>query len=355
MCDAFYAHNFNMYPIIRPESMEYHLPSDTSAFEAASHKRWKRFVGRDMSLFDRFFTFRRSATRVTVPLSAFGMHALSASIWIRQSELRQRYLTNTSTNDDAVVFESCKFQAGDPDVKAVGILLLQFYSAIQNATQPANPNFSASWNNLCMSLTADHQLFEIAAGRAGPEMAQAAVEKIEIWSRTAAARRACLHAAQTFAVMSQRRTSDGTTFHSEMALFAAALVLGLYVSAMPIGGTHGKNTMHGEEQEPCELLDDVDWRAVGGEGLPFTFADDDTQQSETMMDNLECAARDFIRHGNCISFGGKTHLGGFDAARRIYLEYVGLLEDVGRWNVRRYCHILRSMSDMVLDSASFKT
>lgn len=349
MCDAFYSHSFSMYPVVRPESMHYYLPSETEAFEAATAKRWRRSVGADRSLSTHLFTFRRGGATIPLPLSAFGMHALLATIWVRESELRQRCLTSKSTADGIDVFESCQFQPDDPDLKDVGVLLLDLYSTLGSSIKSANPNVFVSWNNLCMALTADHHLFEIAAGRAGPKHARLALEKIGTWFQTPGARRACLHAAQTFAVMSQRRSSDGTTFHSEMALFASALVLGLFVSTSPARSVQANDTNMSDGDEPFELLDDVDWTTVGAEGLPFTLTGEHTADPADMSRGVECAARSFIRYGNSISFGGKIHLGGYDAARRIFLEYVGLLEDVGRWNVRRYCHILRLLSDMVMD------
>jgi hypothetical protein len=219
-----------------------------------------------------------------------------------------------------------------------------------------NPNFLASWNNLCMFLTSDYRLFESAAGRDGPEQARLALAKITLWTQTAQARRACLHAAQTFAVMSRRRTSDRTTFHSEMALFASALVLGLYLFASPQVDEPDKVLGEGVGGATFELLDNVDWRTVGLDGFLLSKTDGFPSMASTIGmrgDSSNYAAKEFITNGGSISFGGIVHRGGFNPARRIFLEYVGLLEDVGRWNVQRYCHILRVMSDMVMEPSSY--
>ena len=60
------------------------------------------------------------------------------------------------------------------------------------------------------------------------------------------------------------------------------------------------------------------------------------------------AARSFIQDGGPISFSGVVHRGGYNSARRV-LEFLFLLEDVGRWNVTEFCHILRILSDALID------
>jgi len=78
-------------------------------------------------------------------------------------------------------------------------------------------------------LTSDIRLFEIGAGCAGATPARQALDDIAIWTQTSSARRAIVHAAQTFKLMSNRRASDGDPFHASTGLFISALILGLYV------------------------------------------------------------------------------------------------------------------------------
>jgi hypothetical protein len=198
-----------------------------------------------------------------------------------------------------------------------------------------NPNCFVLWHNMCIMLTADIRLFEIGAGCAGAATARQALDDIAIWSQTPSARRACLHAAQTFKLMSNRRASDGDPFHASAGLFISALILGLYVFMIP------PRAENSSINAGFDLIDDVDWDIVGSEGLSnenTNFPSDD-------------AAINFIRHGGGICFDGVIHQPGYAAARRILLDYARLLEDIGRWRVRinQFSRVLRIMSDALVD------
>ena len=77
------------------------------------------------------------------------------------------------------------------------------------------------------------QIFELAAGRAGAGPAGKALADVEDWARTSSARRACVHAAQSFKLLSNRKVSESITLNSMSALFCSALVLGLYLFTVP--------------------------------------------------------------------------------------------------------------------------
>jgi hypothetical protein len=202
-----------------------------------------------------------------------------------------------------------------------------------------NPNCIVMWHHMCMNLTADIQIFDLAAGRSGAGPARKALEDIAAWSQTPAARRALLHAAQIFKALSNRKASDDTMFHSVYALFSAGLVLGLYTFMVP----RTAETQAGGAS--VELLDDVDWQQVGSEGFtsfmeprgsqPFMAADD--------------PAVNFIRNGGMIYIRGVPHQGGYQSARRILLDYGGLLRDTGKWSVRKFSYVLHIMSDVLMD------
>lgn len=211
-----------------------------------------------------------------------------------------------------------------------------------------------------MCLLADLPLFELAAGREGPDRAKQALESISIWAQTPAARRACVHAAQTFAVMSGRRISDGTTSHSEIALFHGALVLGLYLFTVhdedAPADPHAAMRL-ADDEELFELLDPVDWRTVGSEGMTvetvnpssITTNNNALIQSTTPLTDLESPAKRFVMKGGTVSFNGAMHKGGYNSSRRILLDYANLMKSVAKWNVRGYCRILRIMSDTLIE------
>uniref|UniRef100_A0A0B7KJR3 Xylanolytic transcriptional activator regulatory domain-containing protein n=1 Tax=Bionectria ochroleuca TaxID=29856 RepID=A0A0B7KJR3_BIOOC len=84
---------------------------------------------------------------------------------------------------------------------------------------------------------------------------------------------------------------------------------------------------------------DVDWGKVGNEGLPDSDVSRPTQDP----------AAHFIRSGGQVKFAGMRLPGGFGSARKVILEYVGLLEEVGKWKAGEFCRILRTLSDSPVD------
>jgi hypothetical protein len=105
-----------------------------------------------------------------------------------------------------------------------------------------------------------------------------------------------------------------------------------------------------------DLIDDVDWTVVGGEGLgaPSPDSTNPSMNSNMNINTINAtddAAVNFIRNGGGICFDGVIHRPGYEAARRILLDYARLLEDIGRWRVRisQYSKVLRIMSDALVD------
>jgi hypothetical protein len=179
----------------------------------------------------------------------------------------------------------------------------------------------------------------LAAGRSGATPARKALDDIASWSQTPAARRACLHAAQIFKALANRKASDDTMFHSVFALFSAALVLGLYIFMVP----RDVETQAGSSS--IELLDDIDWQKVAGEGFT-SFNEPRGGRSYTHTDD---PAINFIRNGGLVYVRGVPHQGGYQSARRLLLDYAGLLKDTGKWSVRKFSYVLHIMSDVLMD------
>ncbi|RBQ99845.1 hypothetical protein VDGD_08145 [Verticillium dahliae] len=280
------------------------------------------------------FQGHKATLPTTLSASVMGMHTLLSATWLYIADLRYRTLPSSSDPLRNSLYPGEIFQESSTGA-AIAPLLREIYASDHEGLLAGDPNAMAFWNNMCVNLTANLDLFEIAAGREGMEAGKTALEKVFVWAQTAHARRACLHAAQVYVCMAKRKISDGTMFMSEIALFNAALVLGLYVYAAP-------DTLETGTETPLELLDEVDWNQIGDEGLPGWN-----------MEQNDCsyAARRFISEGGAISFNRYVCIGGYASARRVILNYVGLLEEVGRWNWRRFRHILRVMSDSMVELA----
>jgi hypothetical protein len=192
-----------------------------------------------------------------------------------------------------------------------------------------------------MVLGANMRYFELAAGRSGPEPAVNALEDISTWSQTPSARRSVLHAAHIYKLLFDRKVSDIVNPHSVVALFHAALVLGLYIFTLPPSPTCPIN-------DSCiELLDLVDWISVGQLG----FIDTNPSSSSPTLPYPTPTSDvvKFIRRGGGFSITGIALEGGYLAARRTLLHCADLMEGMGRWKSRTFSQILHIMSDDLTD------
>ncbi|RSM04766.1 hypothetical protein CDV31_009933 [Fusarium ambrosium] len=191
------------------------------------------------------------------------------------------------------------------------------------------------WMSWSRVESAKRRLLEEAAGREGTEAAENAILKIKIWAQTSAARRACLHAAQSFKIVSQRRTLDDGSFHSPHHLFNAALVLGFYLLISP-PVIKRRQVMGGGKE--LELLGDVDWKLIGNEGLVSKAAE--TEFAER-IENKHVA---FIRFGGPMALGDEPCLGGVRSAQKTLLDFAGLLDNMKKWKMGDYSRLLYEVS-----------
>ena len=269
--------------------------------------------------------------RVTKSVDTFAIDGILCTIRLKISEDYCRLLPQNRNQSLEYQFVPWHTFAADPQANLTQVLVVDVINSYQEMLGSVNPNSMALWHNLCIMLTADLRIFEIGAGCIGPIKARKALENIATWTQSTAARRAILHAAQTFKLISNRRVSDGDPLHSSYRLFSAALILSLYVFMAPLQREH-------EESSIFELMDDVDWVCVGSEGIApnmNTYTDD--------------PAAKFIRSGGGYSISGVVHNHGYQSARRVLLDFMHLLDDVGKWRVDRYTRVLRIMSDALVE------
>ncbi|KAB8232219.1 FTFMHR domain-containing protein [Aspergillus alliaceus] len=269
-------------------------------------------------------------------IDRFGMNGVLSIVQLRLSESYHRLLSKRASYP----FAPCHTYAMDGRARCLSALQLQIASKYGRNLDRLDPNAIILWDNMCMNLTADIQIFELAAGRAGPDPARKALDNIAAWSQTPAARRACMHAAHVYKVMINRKASDPITFHSVVSLFSAALVLGLYIYTVP------RSAEPQSGSTPIELLDDIDWNNLGTEGFT-SFMEPNGSHSSVATHN---PVVDFIRNGGTVYLRGAPFQGGYQSARRILLDYAGLLKDTGKWSVRKFSHVLYIMSDVLMDT-----
>ncbi|KKK17401.1 hypothetical protein AOCH_003601 [Aspergillus ochraceoroseus] len=338
LLDSWYSSFLSTSPILVPDSIQLILPCNESLFRASCSMRWTQLVRGGKHLL--MPTVLAPSENVAIPslgspVEDFCMHGVLAMVQLRLSEAYHRLLSNRASYP----FAPCHTYAMDGRARCLPSLQLQIAEKYGEVLDRLNPNAAIMWHNICMALTADIQIFDLAAGRAGPAPARKALDDIAAWSQTPAARRACLHAAHIYKTMTNRKASDHPLFHSIFSLFSAALVLGLYICMVPnsselrVGGTS------------IELLDDIDWQRVGTEGFTSFM---EPRGTETFAPSDDPAVN-FIRNGGTVYFRGVPFQGGSQSARRILLDYAGLLKDAGHWSVRKFSYVLHIMSDVLME------
>ncbi|KAM0205063.1 hypothetical protein ACHAQI_009611 [Fusarium lateritium] len=325
-------------PMVRVDTINIYLPCSTSFFEATGPERWAQLEAAAPSSDHTTLKFRPSETKLPASLlsSSIAMTTVMSAVWLRFTDVRHRLLPKNDLMRQPILFPYEVYK-GEPTGMSLMLLLRNIQSTYQEDLSKSNPNHIVFWHKMCMSISANVELFEIAAGRDGAEEGKVALEHISTWAQTSFARRACLHAAQTYVAMSRRTVADGTDFLTETAIFHSALVLGLYCYAAPTSLQEGGLPT---DSAPYELLDDVDWERLGD--IEFTARN-------VSHDMPQTAAGLFVSKGGAVTFSGVAHRGGFSSSRRIFLAYIGLLEEVGRWKTGEYCRILRLMSDSNFD------
>jgi hypothetical protein len=322
---------------MRTDDIRIVLPCESALFQAQTATKWQQLLARGSRMCMPAFTMtseKLSLPRVDGTIDVNAMNGILCTVRLRISESFHRLLSGTQRRAVEDSFIPWKTYEPDNQAKASQRFTTEIVQSYGPMLSNMNSNCMILWHNMCIMITTDLRLFELGAGCSGPEAAREALDDIAIWTQTAAARRACIHAAQTFMLTSNRRASDGEPFHATTGLFISALVLGLYVFMAP------SDVLGKDSTGPVyDLVEEVDWNEVGGEGLT-----DEVQRGES-------AANNFIKHGGQICFDGVIHHPGFESARRILLDYARLLEDMSKWRagVSQYSRVLRIMSDALVD------
>jgi len=328
--DCWYAAYLSTSPMIRPETVQILPPSEYNLYHANSPNKWFNLVQRGA----RIHSNRITPSYLPTPglkLDSSTLRSLLTLFLLRVYEANDRLLNIGGPQKQ---LEPWRVYAEDPGSRELIPLLVNLSSSSIDALRTADINSAVLWHSTCMMLGANIRCFELAAGRAGPGPAVAALEDISAWSQTPSARRSVLHAAHIFKLLFDRKVSDIVHPHSVVALFQAALVLGLYIFTLTPSVTCGIN-------DNCiELLELVEWIHVGQVGLI-----DSPHSPGAPLGFGDAAVVNFIRNGGPFSITGIALEGGYLAARRTLLHCADLMDGMGRWKSRTFSQILHIMSD----------
>ncbi|KEQ94580.1 hypothetical protein AUEXF2481DRAFT_5476 [Aureobasidium subglaciale EXF-2481] len=348
--DWWFSANSSASPAIRPETLQLCLPCDDVLFRAESAQRWKQLqqIGKRISMpmiKPRTFNLEGALDSVILldpPLDAPGQYTLLSAIKLCVCDAQHRHFLPTDDwdrHDHLIPWETYQ---DDLRARCLVQTTLALAPVITGSAKTADLNSLVLWHNICLTLNSNMQIFELAAGRAGAGPAGKALADVEDWARTSSARRACIHAAQTFKLLSNRKVSESITLNSMSALFCSALILGLYLFTV-------QNSEAETARLPYEVMDDVDWTIVGNAGM----AETSPGNSPGMMFESSHASnvtRTFIEMGGPVSINGVVATSGFQTARRTLLDFAHLMDGIGTWKPRTLSRILHIMSDVLEES-----
>ncbi|EXJ85918.1 hypothetical protein A1O1_06287 [Capronia coronata CBS 617.96] len=348
LADSWYANLLSKAPIIRSEMVCVFAPCDEALFQAKSATQWQSLLRSGESQSAPTFRLEDLLQRDVESIGRLGYLGRSSLLALLQIQILEAYQRLMPTDQLTVgAFIPWHVYVGDTRAKTV-------ISAVLAANRTAGPlskvddtNCVVLWHSLCIMLLADPRLFELAAGRHGALPATAALENVAQWSQTQAARRACVHAAQNFKLMSERRVSDNVTIHSVNALFASALVLGLYLFMVTPGSISSQGAAHVElvEAEP-------DWMELHDLGFGAESLEQQSEHSLTANSGDQPSSSciyQFVKHGGSISLNGVVHQGGYESARRVLLDFANLMDGISGRRLGTLTQVLHIMSDDLMN------
>ncbi|GLA60067.1 hypothetical protein AtubIFM55763_006654 [Aspergillus tubingensis] len=340
LTDAYSAQVLGVAPILAPGSILIPLVRQDELFMLASAQKWQNQIGPDTWLHQPLAAPLDPQIPVPAGMKGFGLEVVLTVIWLwiwsfsHQMQKPAPWFLETYSPKPGLLDGFSN--NGTPS--ALAAALVQAFDSCRTELETGNTNLFILWHYLGISLTTDLATIEDAAGRNGPDMAKVALAKLRLWARSSAARRACLHAAQIFVLITRHRRSDGLMLHTELALFHAALVMGFYqLTAFDWSGS---------KIASFDLFDHVDWTQVGSMGL----CTPDLPENASVAHPNSSATLNFIQNGGPVSFRGAEYRNPYGAARRSFMNVAFQLEEVGQWNVQKYCKVLHIIADTLIMS-----
>ncbi|GKU05534.1 hypothetical protein FLAG1_08382 [Fusarium langsethiae] len=350
--DAWWSYRLGSTPRIPTSAVQYDLPCATEVFRSPSARLWSHLLESGAKIDNQPLVLhlhapwpKMTANRDVSPVGILGLLSI---IWARILDTRWRVIPWPLMGVEALkdfTIPIDNYAAAKPG-DMFGPSLRDIYSNHSEFLLNENPSCIAMWHFINLQLLVNKDVFEIAAGRTNVEEAHSALRLIASWSKTKAARRACLHAAGIYKAMGRRRINDDMMLHSEASMFLAALVLGLYIFMVPRSGDVDDINPRERTTEPLEILDNVDWTKLGLAGFG-SHASNETD--ETQNESVESPASYFISQDIPIRFMGTVCEGGYDGARMVLLEFAHLMGDLSKGNPDCHRQILKAMTDSLID------
>ncbi|KAJ5174160.1 uncharacterized protein N7482_000037 [Penicillium canariense] len=215
--------------VVDIDRVELYQPCDDALFDAPTSAVFLELVKHGTQLMMPRVSFHTFYANPPATLNHFSIETFLVAWYLQIAAIRHRLpignyvpLEVRSHSPPDVFSESRKAR----DVIASLLMLPSSYPSL---FQQRHRTCAFAWHNVNLSLTVDLDLLEIASGRDGPDLARTALMAVSKWAQTPGARRAALHAAQIFDILSSSRLKESNISRPDLLLFNSALVLSMYL------------------------------------------------------------------------------------------------------------------------------
>jgi len=323
------------------DRLEVALPCDSSLFDAPSAAAFFSKVESGSAIVMRQADLTKMSTEEVAGLTEYGLRVLLDVVALKEAVARHKVLPNPLAASAHFAFVPASMYAADKRTSKIAGTLVHISNTHQDLVRGNNATVALFWNHSCMAIMADLDRIQMACGRAGLDASQKSLTDLAIWASTASARRALLHAAQIFRVLTRYRVGDNKVLIHESLLCNAAMVMAIYVFVRSPSVRH----QAAPDSQPLELLHDVDWSAIGDQGLCTPPDDDD--EPRLGSHGTSSAAASFISNGGNFSFGGECYGDHGGSARKLVLNCAQLLDEITTRDESEHSHLLRTIGDFL--------
>lgn len=346
--DSAYTRMLDLAANIGIDRVEILLPCDAALFEAKSATVFFQRVESGASMLGDQVDLGAASGGISQELAStldfLGLRTMLDVLALREAAYRHKLLSKAPQSSRSTQFVPVLSYAQNVNAASMARDLMSIASA-RESRMYQDATTALSWNHLGLLLCADIDRVQTACGRMGLEASREALRDLIAWSQTASARRAILHAAQIFHILSQQRVSDTKTLLPDMILSNAALVMAVYVCVNMLD----ESTV---VVDPVELTETANWSGIGDRGLCVSSTSSRAgRQSEKSRNQIEPGAEtsqwSFIVNGGPFTFGGETYVAGALSGRKVVLVFAQLVDEISPRAGSEYSRLLRTISDFL--------
>ncbi|KAK5199359.1 hypothetical protein LTR92_001833 [Exophiala xenobiotica] len=333
--DSAYTRMLDLAANIAVDRIEVILPCDSALFEAPTAASFWRRVEFGTSMIASQVDMSTLPHDSISELDLSGVKLLLDVLALREAAARHRLLFGGSASFRLMSFVPALAYAAIDKASSIAPSLVSVATTRAMLLQQDAPT-ALAWHHLCLMLTADLDRIQTACGRTGLEASARAMTDLKAWAQTTRARRAVLHAAQIFTLLSGHRVLDHKTLLYEPLLSNAALVTAMYVALCP----QSPDSLYGGE--PVDLLQTVDWAVMGNRG----FSPSPNSDVSSFVPDQTAACK-FVTNGGPFMFGGEVYTFGTRSARRVVLNYAQLMDEIATRTGSEHSQLLRTVGDFL--------